>query len=321
MAFRRLHVDWLIFLSIPFKLKYLRKLLPFVVIATVIMIAMTTFRSGAQISKSGSSMENLASVSTSTSSPSGSTTTSATTTTEAKPKPPSVNTGPLLYESSGTPASKSQVEQGKIYFDQSCSSCHGMGAEGSSRAPNLVGLGPATIDFWLTTGRMPLSNTIVQPERKPPRYDPSQSLDIVAYVTSLGPGGPLIPNISGVPNASIAEGASLFALNCAGCHTITGAGDELASGAYAPSLHQATPTQVAEAIRTGPANMPRFSPGIMTNRQVNDIVKYVTQSIQHPNNAGGFGLGGVGPVAEGFVGLLIGVGILMLFALWIGDRS
>ncbi len=263
-------------------------------------------------------MENLVSVSSTTSSTS-STTTSSTSTTEAKPT--SVNTGPLLYEDSGTPATNSQVEQGKIYFDQSCSSCHGIGAEGSSRAPNLVGLGPATIDFWVTTGRMPLANTIVQPERKPPRYDPSQSLDIVAYVTSLGPGGPLIPNVSGVSNASIAEGASLFALNCAGCHTITGAGDELASGAYAPSLHQATPTQVAEAIRTGPANMPRFSPGIMTNAQVNDIVKYVTQSIQHPDNAGGFGLGGVGPVAEGFVGLLIGVGILMLFALWIGDRS
>ena len=34
-----------------------------------------------------------------------------------------------------------------------------------------------------------------------------------------------------------------------------------------------------------------------------------------------FGLGGVGPVAEGFVALLIGVGVLVLVCFWIGERS
>ena len=48
---------------------------------------------------------------------------------------------------------------------------------------------------------------------------------------------------------------------------------------------------------------------------------YVTEQIQHPANPGGFGLGGIGPVAEGFVGLLFGVGGLMLVCFWIGDRS
>jgi ubiquinol-cytochrome c reductase cytochrome c subunit len=47
----------------------------------------------------------------------------------------------------------------------------------------------------------------------------------------------------------------------------------------------------------------------------------VTKVIQHPDNRGGLGLGGIGPVAEGFVGLLIGVGALMLVAFWIGDRA
>ena len=82
----------------------------------------------------------------------------------------------------------------------------------------------------------------------------------------------------------------------------------------------ATPTEVAEAIRTGPANMPRFT-GNLTDAQVRDIVGYVTSTIQHPNNAGGIGLGGLGPVGEGFVGLLFGVGILALICFWIGDRA
>ena len=92
-------------------------------------------------------------------------------------------------------------------------------------------------------------------------------------------------------------------------------------GAYAPSLHLATPTQVVEAIRSGPGNMPHFGPGNITDPEARDIAAYVTGVLQHPNNAGGVGLGGIGPVGEGFVGLLIGVGILMLVCFWIGDRS
>ena len=42
---------------------------------------------------------------------------------------------------------------------------------------------------------------------------------------------------------------------------------------------------------------------------------------QHPQNPGGVALGGVGPVAEGFVALLIGVGGLALICFWIGERS
>ena len=65
--------------------------------------------------------------------------------------------------------------------------------------------------------------------------------------------------------------------------------------------------------------MPRFT-GNLSDQQVDDIVKYVTTEIQHPRNTGGFGLGGLGPVAEGFVGLLIGVGFLALIGYWIGER-
>ncbi len=92
-------------------------------------------------------------------------------------------------------------------------------------------------------------------------------------------------------------------------------------GAYAPSLHLATPTQVVEAIRSGPGNMPHFGPGNITDTEARDISAYVTGVLQHPANPGGVGLGGIGPVGEGFVGLLVGVGALMLVCFWIGDRT
>jgi ubiquinol-cytochrome c reductase cytochrome c subunit len=219
---------------------------------------------------------------------------------------------------------KSYIAPGEQLFLSNCSSCHGPDASGSNNGPNLVGVGPATVDFWVGTGRMPLGNPAAQPVQKTPRLSNKKILEIAAFVGSLAPTASGYPD--GIPvidlkGASLSTGFSLFVLNCAACHTITGSGDALADGFSAPTLHKATAVQAVEALRTGPANMPHFGPGQLTNQQVADIVAYVTGPIQHPNNAGGLGLGGIGPVAEGFIGLFIGVGGLMLVAFWIGDRT
>jgi ubiquinol-cytochrome c reductase cytochrome c subunit len=208
---------------------------------------------------------------------------------------------------------------------QNCASCHGNEANGipasgtSGAYPNLVGLGPATIDFWIESGRMPAANPrSVQATRRYPRLNHNQALAVAAWVNSLSVGYPLIPK----PNlaiANVSDGAALFALNCASCHTIEGDGDALAYGTFSSSLRHVPAVQVAEAIRTGPGNMPRFT-GNLSDYQVNDVVKFVTTQIQHPTNIGGFGLGGLGPVAEGFVGLALGVGLLALIGFWVGER-
>jgi ubiquinol-cytochrome c reductase cytochrome c subunit len=225
-----------------------------------------------------------------------------------------------LLSAETVPASKPLVELGKTLFVENCSACHSVTAQGSAVAPNLVGLGAATIDLWIRTGWMPLADPGIQPVNKTPKFTIAQTNAIVAYVTSLGPGGPAIPKID-LKNANLDEGFSLFALNCAACHTITGMGDALADGIHAPSLHGVAPEQIGEAIRTGPGNMPRFGPGEISHAQLEDIVDYVTKEIQHPTSPGGLGLGGVGPVAEGFVGLFVGVGVCVLLAFWIGDRT
>ncbi len=214
----------------------------------------------------------------------------------------------------------SAVSAGEALYAANCSSCHEPGAYGGPNAPPLRGVGPAAVDFWVTTGRMPAATARqIEAERKPPRLDKQQADQIAAYIDSLAPAAPFIPTVN-TNGADLADGASLFALNCAACHTITGAGDALAYGTNAPSLHAANATQVAEAIRTGPANMPVFA-GNLSDSQVRDVVAYVVTTIQHPNNSGGAGLGGVGPVAEGFVALLFGVGVFMLICFWIGDRA
>jgi ubiquinol-cytochrome c reductase cytochrome c subunit len=225
----------------------------------------------------------------------------------------------------------SYIAAGRDLFAVTCSSCHGNDANGimvvngkteATIGPNLQGVGAATVDFWVSSGRMPATDVkAVEAERRPTRLTPEQALEIAAWVNSLDPAVPAVPfpHLTG-SNQSV--GAELFSLDCAACHTIEGTGDALASGTNAPSLinRSVTPQQVVEAVRTGPANMPRFS-GNLSDTQVRDIVSYVTGRLQHPTNPGGFSLGGVGPVAEGFVALLIGVGGLALICFWIGERS
>ncbi|HEY5266875.1 MAG TPA: c-type cytochrome [Acidimicrobiales bacterium] len=215
---------------------------------------------------------------------------------------------------------------GEALFMENCASCHGTTANGvpangvTGAYPDLVGLGPATIDFWVASGRMPAKDPrAVEAPRRQAALNPAQAVAIAAWVNSLDPSYPSIPKPN-LKNASVSEGAAIFALNCAACHTIEGDGDALASSTFSPSLRNIPAYQVVEAIRTGPANMPRFT-GNLSDKQVADVTKYVTAYIQHPENPGGFGLGGLGPVAEGFVALLIGVGFLVLICYWIGERT
>ncbi|MHB2028043.1 MAG: cytochrome bc1 complex diheme cytochrome c subunit [Acidimicrobiales bacterium] len=228
----------------------------------------------------------------------------------------------IIYKA--PPSSLDQL--GRALFMESCASCHGTQANGVpprgtiGSYPDLVGLGPATIDFWVVSGRMPAADTAaIEAPRRQPRLTAKQALAIAAWVNSLSPSYPYVPTPN-LKNANVADGMALFALNCAACHTIEGDGDALAQSTFAPSLRHVPAFQVVEAVRTGPGDMPRFT-GNLSDQQVADIVKYVTTEIQHPNNPGGFGLGGLGPVAEGFVALLIGVGFLMLVSYWIGERS
>jgi ubiquinol-cytochrome c reductase cytochrome c subunit len=218
------------------------------------------------------------------------------------------------------------TQLGEALFQENCATCHGVEANGvpasgtTGAYPNLVGLGTATIDFWIESGRMPAANPrTVEASRRVPRLTHDQALAIAAWINSLQPAYPAIPTVH-LKDANVADGAALFALNCAACHTIEGIGDALAKSTFAPSLRHIPATQVAEAIRTGPGNMPRFT-GNLSDYQVRDIVKFVTTEIQHPRNPGGFGLGGLGPVAEGFVGLALGVGVLALAGFWVGERS
>jgi len=210
------------------------------------------------------------------------------------------------------------IANGKALFDVNCATCHGFGAAGNPGvAPSLIGAGSAAVYFQMSTGRMPAKEAGAENERKPTLFTEQEILDIAAYVQSLG-GGPEIPTPAQVSTegANTALGSQLFSANCAQCHGFAGAGGALTYGKDAPALTQATPTQIYTAMLTGPEAMPVFSDGTIPPEAKRDIIAYIEATRTEPN-PGGFSLGRTGPVTEGLVIFLGGMGFLVLIAMWI----
>ncbi|MCU1395980.1 MAG: qcrC [Ilumatobacteraceae bacterium] len=217
-------------------------------------------------------------------------------------------------------AAGSLVDTGRQLFLTGCSGCHGLtgaglhAADGSVLGPALTNSGEAAAYFYLSTGRMPLSDPTKQPLRKDPVYDPQQIDALVAFVGSLG-NGPTIPQVS-TAAGDLAAGGEIYRLQCAACHSATGAGGALSYGRAAPSLSQATPEQIGTAIRIGPGQMPVFGTGTISDTQLNGLAAYI-EYLHHPDNRGGVDLGGLGPVPEGLLIWMVGIGGLILLCVWI----
>lgn len=215
------------------------------------------------------------------------------------------------------PADAAPQSRGRALFLEGCASCHGVDARGlEDRGPSLRGAGAAAADFYLWTGRMPLAEPTDEPERSEPAY-PRRDIDaLVEYIASLG--GPEIPEVR-PERGDLELGLRLFAENCAGCHQIVGKGG-VVTGAAPPNLKEATPTQIAEAVRIGPYVMPRFDERHLDQHELNSLVRYV-QLTKHPDDRGGWGIGHIGPVPEGLVAWLLAGTALVLVARLIGRRA
>jgi ubiquinol-cytochrome c reductase cytochrome c subunit len=233
------------------------------------------------------------------------------------------------------PPKGSLARYGYHLYGQYCLGCHGPNARGrfkeSSSAtgagpgraqgqqggigPSLQGVGALAADFYLRTGYMPLRRIGLQPRRKPVFFGERQIRALTAYIASFG--GPPIPTPK--PElGSVSQGLALFTEHCAGCHQVLAQGG-FVTGALPPALVEATPLQVAEAVRIGPYVMPKFSRSSITNRQLDSIVRYV-EFAKNPHRPGGWGLGFLGPVPEGMVTWFVAIPALLVLCLLLGRR-
>jgi ubiquinol-cytochrome c reductase cytochrome c subunit len=209
---------------------------------------------------------------------------------------------------------------GQHLYTQYCSSCHGVDLRGGAAAPSLIGVGAADVDFWVSTGRMPAAVPWLEVSHRglQPYLRPEEEALIVKYVASASPGGPAIPLV--MTGGDKDRGHVLFQQNCQHCHGVDASGATIGGLTWAPSLHNATVTQLAEAIRVGPDEMPKFSEHQIGQADLDDIATYIS-SLRGDGSFTGLPITAGGAVPEGMYGW-IAAGILSFFGFgfWSLDR-
>jgi ubiquinol-cytochrome c reductase cytochrome c subunit len=161
-----------------------------------------------------------------------------------------------------------------------------------------------------------------QAMRKKPVYTPEEIAALAAYVASLAP-GPAIPTAEQLDyqrDGNVAEGGELFRTNCAMCHNAAAQGGALTAGKYAPTLMGVEPVHIYEAMITGPQAMPVFGDRAITPEEKLSIIKWI-KSVESEGNFAGASLGKTGPVTEGLVAWVVGIGSLIAIAIWLATKA
>jgi len=215
------------------------------------------------------------------------------------------------------------ADQGRKLFLSNCSTCHGTGGQGAAAGPSLIGVGAASFDFQVGTGRMPLAAAAPQAPKKDVKFSDQDIADLAAYGATLGP-GPGIPATEEVAALTdeerIEEGNGLFRTNCAMCHNVVGAGGALTRGKYAPALDGVSEKHIYEALVTGPQSMPVFNDANITTEEKQSIISYLKYVEEQPP-PGGLALGSLGPVTEGLFAWIGLLGIIIACTVWLGAKS
>jgi ubiquinol-cytochrome c reductase cytochrome c subunit len=218
---------------------------------------------------------------------------------------------PVLLAVAVPPARGAQI------YATACSTCHGAQKSGSKDGPSLHGVGGASLDFELMTGRMPAAVPWIEVAHRDERAGQQLPLaDVRALEVYLAPvvsGGPPRPFVA---NGDAERGQALYAANCEACHAVGGNGGALGGLDWVPALHEASINVVADAIRAGPYEMPRFGERQLDQTSLNDLAAYVIR-MESVTGSSSPPFRSTGPVPEGAVGYLTLIALVaFVFTFW-----
>ncbi len=239
---------------------------------------------------------------------------------------------PPAYYGPAPEATGETVSAGEHLYLRDCAFCHGADGKGTAQGPDITTEtnGGALTDFVLRTGRMPIAGPVEQMAPRKPVYNQKEIDAIVAYVTTqFRPPGPPVPEID-LRRGELALGQQIYQEHCAACHATTGIGGAMLihpaddpkklKGIVIPDFERSDVRAVAEAVRTGPGSMPVFGERAFSEHELESLLRYMSY-LKSPKDEGGAPIGRVGPVMEGAVGWLVGLGLLVLVIRWIGTKA
>lgn len=222
------------------------------------------------------------------------------------------------------PLTPVQRQSAATLYANQCATCHGADGRGGTipgteqTAPALAGNPEVTVpyvDLTVRVGRMP------PPEREP--FDNRARNVVVSdqarheLVLYMQEQFDLEGEVPQPPPGDAAHGREVYAANCAQCHGSTGAGGVAGAGAWTPAVTQQEDVAIAEAIRVGPFEMPRFGEEQITDQDVGDVAAFLAFVAEEQGTP--LGLLELNPVyASGFAFLF--AMIVLFSALWIAGR-
>jgi cbb3-type cytochrome c oxidase subunit III len=177
----------------------------------------------------------------------------------------------------GKAAAHADSTNGQKLYTAKCGGCHTLGNAGTkgTLGPNLdwAFRGPHREGFKQST----IQNVILDQIREaadpmPKNLVKGQDAQDVAYYVAQVAG---VPGKMKPPAANSTDGKSIFATNCASCHTLKAAG---ATGTVGPNLDSLAPKLtlaiVKRQVENGGAVMPAFK-GQLTPAQIDAVAKFV----------------------------------------------
>ena len=222
------------------------------------------------------------------------------------------------------PLTSAQRQTAETLYANQCATCHGSDGRGRTipgtdeLAPPLVGNPDVTVpyvDLTIRVGRMP-----------PPENDPFDNRHrqvvigdeerelLVAYLADQFD---LEGEVPEPPEGDAVTGRQVYAANCAQCHGSTGAGGVAGAGAWTPSVVGSDATAIAEAIRVGPFEMPRFGEEQISEEELGDVAAFLDEVASEEGTP--LGLVEINPVyASGFAFFF--ALIILVSAMWIAGR-
>lgn len=171
------------------------------------------------------------------------------------------------------------ADRGAELYARNCAQCHGPAGTGGTlsdgrEVPALVDRERVTIAYTrlvLDTGRMPPGGDPFDNRARDP-WPPQDRRDVLAFMIEEFE---LDGDVDAPPVGAPQRGLEVYAANCANCHGAAATGGNAGGDAWTPTLRGFGPQTIADAVRTGPFEMPRFSETYLDDEDVGAVAGFL----------------------------------------------